>query len=205
MRSKVARLTGIGRVPPNVKFLVDDIESEWAYENNPFDFIHARNLLCSIRDFGKLIKQCYRYATGPLPCFFLDSLTDNRSVKPGGWVELQDWDGYPYSEDGSLSGTGLQQYYDNVYGAFEQAGYEVRPGVKLEQWFKDAGFVNIHVEMFVVPTASAKGSPSCQFPFVARKVYPNNNPVLTSLCRRKLALGCRPRPKPAMRAWPWPL
>ncbi|KAL1977291.1 hypothetical protein VTN31DRAFT_150 [Thermomyces dupontii] len=120
-------------VPPNVKFLVDDIESEWAYENNPFDFIHARNLLCSIRDFGKLIKQCYR------------------SVKPGGWVELQDWDGYPYSEDGSLSGTGLQQYYDNVYGAFEQAGYEVRPGVKLEQWFKDAGFVNIHVEKFVAP------------------------------------------------------
>lgn len=39
---KIARLKGIGRVPPNVKFLVYDIESEWTYENNPFDFIHAR-------------------------------------------------------------------------------------------------------------------------------------------------------------------
>jgi len=43
-----------------LKFLVDDIESEWAYEKHPFDFIHARNLLCSIKDFEKLIKQCYR-------------------------------------------------------------------------------------------------------------------------------------------------
>ncbi|KAL1994930.1 hypothetical protein VTN49DRAFT_1117 [Thermomyces lanuginosus] len=120
-------------VPPNVKFLVDDIESEWAYENNPFDFIHARNLLCSIKDFEKLIKQCYR------------------SIKPGGWVEFQDWDGYPYSQDGSHNDTGLKQYFDEVHGAFQKAGYEVRPGVKLESLFKDTGFVNVHVEKFVAP------------------------------------------------------
>ncbi|KAL1975347.1 hypothetical protein VTN31DRAFT_3739 [Thermomyces dupontii] len=55
------------------------------------------------------------------------------------------------SPDGSLNGTALQQYYDEIYGAFEDAGYEVRPGPKLEQWFKEAGFVNIHVEKFVLP------------------------------------------------------
>ncbi|KAL1994552.1 hypothetical protein VTN49DRAFT_2022 [Thermomyces lanuginosus] len=120
-------------VPPNVKFLVDDIESEWVYERNPFDFIHARFLAVSIRDFGRLIKQCYR------------------SVKPGGWVEFQDWDGNPYSEDDSLEGTGLQRYYDEIHGAFAKAGYDVCPGPKLEQWFKEAGFVNIHVEKFVIP------------------------------------------------------
>ncbi|KAL1989555.1 hypothetical protein VTN49DRAFT_6752 [Thermomyces lanuginosus] len=120
-------------VPPNVKFLVDDIESEWAYESNPFDFIHARYLAISIKDFGKLIKECYR------------------SVKPGGWVEFQDWDGYPVSPDDSLKGTSLQRYYDEIYSAFEGAGYEVRPGPKLEQWFKEAGFVNVHVEQFVIP------------------------------------------------------
>ena len=47
--------------------MVDDIESEWAYENDPFDFIHARYLAGSIRDFEKLIKQCYRYAIETLP------------------------------------------------------------------------------------------------------------------------------------------
>ncbi|KAL1991241.1 hypothetical protein VTN49DRAFT_5745 [Thermomyces lanuginosus] len=120
-------------VPPNVKFVVDDIEAEWTYEKNPFDFIHARSLVISIRDFGRLIKQCYR------------------SVKPGGWVEFQDWDGYPYSEDGSFNGTDVQKYYDEVYGAFEKAGYECRPGPKLEEWFKDAGFVNIQAKKFQVP------------------------------------------------------
>ncbi|KAL1995095.1 hypothetical protein VTN49DRAFT_1282 [Thermomyces lanuginosus] len=120
-------------VPPNVKFLVDDIESEWAYEKDPFDFIHARYLAGSIKNFPRLIEQCYR------------------SVKPGGWVEFQDWDGYPHSEDGSVNGTAFLQYYNEVLGAFEEAGYEPRPGPKLGQWFKDAGFVNIHVEKFVIP------------------------------------------------------
>ncbi|KAL1989598.1 hypothetical protein VTN49DRAFT_6795 [Thermomyces lanuginosus] len=120
-------------VPPNVKFLVDDITSDWAYESNPFDFIHARYLACSIKDYGKLIKECYR------------------SVKPGGWVEFQDWDVYPQSEDGSINGTGLERYYKEINSAFEDAGYEVRPGVKLEQWFRDAGFVNIRAEKFVIP------------------------------------------------------
>lgn len=120
-------------IPPNLKFLVDDIESDWAYVDDPFDFIHARFLCVSIKDFGKLLKECYR------------------STKPGGWVEFQDLDGYPYSEDGSYKGTGLERYYTEVYGAFEMAGYEVRPGPKLEQWFKDAGFVNVHVEKFLIP------------------------------------------------------
>lgn len=79
------------------------------------------------------------------------TLTENRSVKPGGWVEFQDWDGYPTSEDGSVNGTGFQQYYNELYCASEKAGYETRPGPKLEQWFKDAGFVNVHVEKFVIP------------------------------------------------------
>ena len=76
---------------------------------------------------------------------------ENRSVKPGGWVEFQDWDGYPLSEDGSLKDTGLERYYNEVYGAFEEAGYEVPPGIKLETWLKDSGFVNIHVTKLIIP------------------------------------------------------
>ena len=87
-----------------------------------------------------------------LPCFFyFSNEKKNRSVKPGGWVEFQDWDGYPTSEDGSHNGTAIKRYYDEVYGAFEKAGYEVRPGPKLEQWFKDAGFVNISVKKLAIP------------------------------------------------------
>jgi hypothetical protein len=47
-------------VPPNLKFQVDDIEADWAYEDSPFDFIHGRYLAASIKDFPKLVKQCYK-------------------------------------------------------------------------------------------------------------------------------------------------
>jgi hypothetical protein len=31
-------------VAPNVEFIVEDFESEWLYQQNSFDFVHARLL-----------------------------------------------------------------------------------------------------------------------------------------------------------------
>jgi ubiquinone/menaquinone biosynthesis C-methylase UbiE len=47
------------RTPSNLRFIVDDIESEWTYGTNTFDFIHARYLCYSIKDYRKLLRQCY--------------------------------------------------------------------------------------------------------------------------------------------------
>lgn len=121
------------RVPPNLRFLVDDIEAEWVYGNKPFDFIHARYLCYSIKDFPKLLKQCFK------------------CTKPGGWVEFQDWDSVAQSEDGSTKGTGFERYCKEVMGAFEKAGYPTRPGSHLAEWFREAGFVDIHVKKYRVP------------------------------------------------------
>lgn len=52
------QLTTITRVPPNVQFEVDDIESDWTYKS-PFDFIHARYLATSIRDWPRLFRQIF--------------------------------------------------------------------------------------------------------------------------------------------------
>ncbi|KAL1978338.1 hypothetical protein VTN31DRAFT_1197 [Thermomyces dupontii] len=51
-------------VPPNLRFLVDDIESDWAYESNPFDFIHTRYLWFSFKDVGKLVIDQSNLAAG---------------------------------------------------------------------------------------------------------------------------------------------
>lgn len=121
-----------------------------------------------------------------------------RPVRPGGWVEFQDWDCYPCSEDGSLNGTGLQRYHEEVYGAFEMAGYEARPGVKLERWFKNAGFVNIHVEKFIIPYSVWPKDPH----FVSSPLSPNteiNDLALTSSYRRSSAPGTRLRARPPSR------
>ena len=46
--------------PPNVRFEVDDIEAEWAYDA-PFDYIHSRYMLCSIADWPKYMSQAFKY------------------------------------------------------------------------------------------------------------------------------------------------
>ncbi|KAL1966353.1 hypothetical protein VTN77DRAFT_4495 [Rasamsonia byssochlamydoides] len=120
-------------VPPNLKFVVDDIEAEWVYEDNQFDFIHARYLAHSIKDFRKLLRQCFN------------------CTKPGGWVEFQDWDAMLKSEDGTTKGTAIERFYNEVLSAFEKAGYCTRPGPSLEQWFREAGFVDIHVQKYRIP------------------------------------------------------
>ncbi|KAK2788540.1 hypothetical protein FQN52_006653 [Onygenales sp. PD_12] len=120
-------------VPPNAKFIVEDIEDEWTYPPDHFNFIHARYLAVSIRDYPKLLKQSFQ------------------AVKPGGWVEFHDWDTMVDSEDGTVKGSSLEKYYREVIESFDEAGYSTRPGPQLEQWFKDAGFVDVHTKKFKVP------------------------------------------------------
>lgn len=50
------------RVPPNVKFLIDDIDADWIYKQ-PFDFIHARFLAASIKDYKRLLQQAYELSS----------------------------------------------------------------------------------------------------------------------------------------------
>jgi hypothetical protein len=46
------------RVPPNVKFEVDDVEGDWVYAH-PFDYIFCRYMTGSIADWPKLVKNIY--------------------------------------------------------------------------------------------------------------------------------------------------
>lgn len=45
-------------VAPNTVFIIDDSEETWAY-NHKFDYIHGRMLFVAIRDFPRLLEQCY--------------------------------------------------------------------------------------------------------------------------------------------------
>ena len=48
------------RVPPNVRFEVDDVEADWTY-TKPFDYIHCRYMGAAISDWPRLSKQCFEY------------------------------------------------------------------------------------------------------------------------------------------------
>lgn len=57
------------RVPPNLKFLIDDFEDEWI--DDEFDFIHARYLAGSVKDFPKLLRQAYELSDFSSDCRIL--------------------------------------------------------------------------------------------------------------------------------------
>lgn len=44
---------------PNLRFEVDDCESEWIYPLRHFDYIHVRMLYGSVADWPKFYKECY--------------------------------------------------------------------------------------------------------------------------------------------------
>ena len=77
-------LTHGERVPPNVKFEVDDCEAPWTFSEK-FDVVHCRYLAAAIQDWPKLVGQAFQF------------------TKPGGYSEFQDYMLAYYSEDGSFT------------------------------------------------------------------------------------------------------
>lgn len=49
-------------VPPNLKFLVDDIEDEWMHGDD-FDFVHMRCISPWLKDEVKVLRQAYEYTS----------------------------------------------------------------------------------------------------------------------------------------------
>lgn len=49
------------RVPENVRFEIDDVESDWLYKSNSFDYIHSRYMIGAIEDWKAMIRRAYKY------------------------------------------------------------------------------------------------------------------------------------------------
>ncbi|KAL4746817.1 S-adenosyl-L-methionine-dependent methyltransferase [Aspergillus terricola var. indicus] len=127
------RLLNYLRVPPNVIFEVDDVESEWP-PRAPFDFIHSRYMCGSIEDWPRLAQQAYS------------------QLRPGGWIEFQEFHLVNYSEDGSLKeGNNVNRFYELLREALDKINRPVTIGKDLERIVKEAGFVNVHHEVFQLP------------------------------------------------------
>jgi len=69
---------------PNCSFEIDDTEQDWTWKPETFDFIFARDLLFCIRNWPRMIQQCYDH------------------LKPGGWIEFQSIDGVLGCDDNTL-------------------------------------------------------------------------------------------------------
>lgn len=120
-------------VPPNLHFEVDDIDDEWVY-NQPFDYIHGRYILPSLKDPKVALKRIY----------------DN--LRPGGYVEIMETLMKIEAVDGSLDNTVIPRWHHLMLDGIKRMG---RPDpmvpLKLKQLVTEAGFVNVVETKFAVP------------------------------------------------------
>ncbi|KAL2138694.1 hypothetical protein VTI28DRAFT_6367 [Corynascus sepedonium] len=120
-------------VPPNVDFLVDDCEQdEWL--DRDVDFVHLRFMIIVLRDVPRVLSHAYE------------------SLKPGGWIELQELCAEILCDDGSMPDDDPVKYmYELGRRAFEKFGMNVTLPKNLEPMLRDAGFQNIQCVVKKVP------------------------------------------------------
>lgn len=113
-------------VPPNVQFEIHDCtEFPWTFAEDSFDLVHTRIVNgVAVRDWLPYYQECYKI------------------IRPGGWVESQEFDLMVFSDDGTLKddsavlkwcelmnegalkgGFGLRLQIDTLKTAMEAAGF----------------------------------------------------------------------------------
>ncbi|CCF45655.1 methyltransferase [Colletotrichum higginsianum] len=121
-------------VPPNVKFEVDDVEESWTF-SQPFDYIHSRLMTGSISNWEKYIRECYK------------------NLSPGGYLELNEGDAVPLSDDGTLTeDSSLMKAVRLWCEALAALGSPFEDVGRLVGVMKDVGFEDVHINCFKWPT-----------------------------------------------------
>ncbi|RPA91495.1 S-adenosyl-L-methionine-dependent methyltransferase [Choiromyces venosus 120613-1] len=121
-------------VPPNLRFEVDDAESDWAYKLNSFDYVHSRFMIGSIQDWPKLLRQSFD------------------RLKPGGYVELQEINCVLYTDDNTLPPDSAAKKWSLLLAeASRKNNRPIDIGKELQPMVEEAGFVNVHREVYKLP------------------------------------------------------
>ncbi|KAH8663695.1 methyltransferase domain-containing protein [Tricladium varicosporioides] len=120
-------------VPPNVRFIVDNLESLWPYPRRHFDYIHSRYIVMAIREWPKLIRQALTH------------------LKPGGWMEMQEIHPRPYCHDASMPPDHLVAEYYLVSDGLASLGVNSDATTLLADMMRDAGFINVTTRTFPMP------------------------------------------------------
>lgn len=120
--------------PPNCFFEIDDIEEDWAYQRNHFDFVHGRDLLTAVRDWPRLIGQAYDH------------------LKPGGWIQLASTIPDIQSDDNTLPDKSYYVEAGRLY--FEMAERMGAPLDSPRKWadqMQAAGFEEVRDVVYKIP------------------------------------------------------
>ena len=116
-------------IPSNMEFQVDDIENDWSYHDESFDYIHIRYMATAIRDWSRLIDRCYG------------------TLRPGGIIEIIDMDLNYTSDDGTVTPKNrLRVFFDQLVSAMGTRGIRLTIAPEVPMILNNTGFVNIRYE-----------------------------------------------------------
>ncbi|PYH40707.1 class I SAM-dependent methyltransferase [Aspergillus saccharolyticus JOP 1030-1] len=123
-------------VPPNLEFVVDDIEAVWPYATTEvFDFIHQRNLVGSISDWDHLFAQAHRH------------------LRPGGYYEIQEFrvDFQSQAAGGLPEDSSLARWQRQLRDASRRFGKPLNVVQTLADTLRRQGFVDVTEQIRKVP------------------------------------------------------
>ncbi|KAH7312170.1 S-adenosyl-L-methionine-dependent methyltransferase [Stachybotrys elegans] len=121
-------------VPPNVRFVVDDIEADWIQPRESLDYVHIRHMASSIRDWPALLSRAYE------------------ALAPGAWLETQELRFELECDDGTLKETNqVAEFFGNVKKGLDVFGIDLLSMLRNRQRLVDAGFVNVEERVFKIP------------------------------------------------------
>lgn len=121
-------------VPPNCQFAIDDVEEEWTFPPNHFDFVHIRCLMGSISKWSTLYRQAYHH------------------LVPGGWIQHLEMSIEFTSDDGTVGPDHIMAQWSKTFiEAGEIMGKTFRIADNSSRWMQEAGFEDVHEKWYKVP------------------------------------------------------
>ncbi|KAI6382460.1 hypothetical protein MCOR25_000752 [Pyricularia grisea] len=140
-----AQITGIDLspvqpvwVPPNVNFVVDDIEEDAWGKDGVFDYVHLRVTASLLKDPIKVAATAFN------------------KLKPGGWIEFQEIYPKVSCDDGSMPDDfPLIELYDLIERLLAQhSGFQIFIAEHLPDELERLGYVNIQRRVFNIPVGT---------------------------------------------------
>ena len=124
--------------PPNVFFELDDAQNEWAY-NEPFDFIHMRNLSGAFSDWSTIYAEVFK------------------NLRQGGSFEIADWGLIQFKKETPNSNTSI--FNGAIKSAADKAGRPLGLNHLKKPMFDNAGLSVTKSRVFEVPLGTYDPDP----------------------------------------------